>query len=64
MFKKNVVSLRRKTQTYTIMANYGSYSEKELNARVALSEIQMMEGKTHSHNDVMVTLQKRTIQTE
>ena len=55
--------MQRKTQTYTIMANYGSYSEKELNARVALSEIQMMEGKTHSHKDVMVTLQKRTIQT-
>lgn len=36
-----------------------SYSVEELNARAALSEIQMAQGKTYTHAEVMTGLRER-----
>ena len=57
------VILQREMRKDKIMASYHLYSEEELNARVALSEIQMREGKTYTHVDVMQTLHDRIVQT-
>lgn len=39
-----------------------SYSVEELNARAELSEIQIAQGKTYSHAEVMNTLRERARQ--
>ena len=39
-----------------------NYSMEELNARAALSEVQIQEGKTYAHADVMDALRNRARQ--
>ena len=45
------------------MMNVNPLSIEEINARVALSEIQLQTGNMHYHNDVMQALRNRSIQT-
>lgn len=40
-----------------------TYSVEEINARAALSEVQIAQGKTYSHADVMESMRNRAKKT-